>query len=184
MFFFGLTTGLKRLSHKYFLPKYFFFFRNFSVLAGGRCPPDPPNFGWGGKAPPDPPLNGRSSHLIEAAKRGRLDQMIFFSAPLTTHAPPTTVRRPSDDRPPAVRQPSTVPMILRYLGANLRAGANFKNLPLKNRCSQALALALALALFFQFFSLGPLRGGSLPSQNSGGLGGSAPQPKPKIFRKF
>ena len=27
-------------------------------------------------------------HLIEAAKRGRLDQMIFFSAPLTTRAPP------------------------------------------------------------------------------------------------
>ena len=36
-------------------------------------------FGWGGKALPDPPpLNDRSSHLIEAAKRGRLDQMIFF----------------------------------------------------------------------------------------------------------
>ena len=47
-------------------------------LAGGRCPPDPPIFGWGGKAPPDPPLNGRSSYLIEAAKRGGLDQMIFF----------------------------------------------------------------------------------------------------------
>ena len=76
-----------------FISKYFFVF----VLAGGRCPPDPPIFGWGGKAPPDPPLNGRSSHLIEAAKRGRLDQMIFFSAPLTTRAPPTTVRRPSDD---------------------------------------------------------------------------------------
>ena len=89
------------------------------ILAGGRCPPDPPIFGWGGKAPPDSPLNGRSSHLIEAAKRGRLDQMIFFSGaaddtvtrappgrpaghpaerpagrPLTTRAPPTTVRRP------------------------------------------------------------------------------------------
>ena len=46
-----------------------------------------------------PPPNGRSSHLIEAAKRGRLDQMIFFSAPLTTRAPPTTVR--PDDRPNA-----------------------------------------------------------------------------------
>ena len=43
---------------------------------------------WGGKARPDPRLNGRSSHLIEAAKRGRLDQIIFFSAPLTTRAPP------------------------------------------------------------------------------------------------
>ena len=68
--------------------KLLFLFKYFSVLAGGRCPPDPPVFGWGGKAPPDPPLNGRSSHLIEAAKRGRLDQMIFFSAPLTTRAPP------------------------------------------------------------------------------------------------
>ncbi|MEC8197922.1 MAG: hypothetical protein VX228_16985, partial [Pseudomonadota bacterium] len=46
--------------------------------------------------------------MIEAAKQGRLDQMPFFSALLTTRAPPTTVRRPSDDRPPAVRQPSTV----------------------------------------------------------------------------
>ena len=49
-----------------------------------------------------PPLNGRSSHLIEAAKRGRLDQMIFFSAPLTTRAPP---RRPAGrpaERPGAV----------------------------------------------------------------------------------
>ena len=25
-----------------------------------------------------PPLNGRPQHLIEAAKRGRLDQMLFF----------------------------------------------------------------------------------------------------------
>ena len=56
--------------------------------------------GLGDFAPPPnvPPLsNGRSSHLIEAAKRGRLDQMIFFSAPLTTRVPPippgsTTVR--------------------------------------------------------------------------------------------
>ena len=32
------------------------FFENFSVLAGGRCPRDPPVFGWGAKAPPDPPL--------------------------------------------------------------------------------------------------------------------------------
>ena len=50
------------------------------ILAGGRCPPDPSNFGWGGKVLPDPPgpLNGRPQHVIEAAKRGRLDQMLFF----------------------------------------------------------------------------------------------------------
>ena len=41
-----------------------------------------------------PPLNGRPQHLIEAAKWGRLDQMIFFSAPLTIRAWPTsTVRK-------------------------------------------------------------------------------------------
>ena len=37
------------------------------------------------------PLNGRPQHLIEAAKRGRLDQMLLLSAPLTTRAPRTTV---------------------------------------------------------------------------------------------
>ena len=69
-------------------------------------------FGRGGAKPSqDPPLNGRPQHLIEAAKRGRLDQMLFFSAPLTTRAPPTTVW--PDDRPgvrpakgPAGRPPS------------------------------------------------------------------------------
>ena len=52
----------------------------FSVLAGGRCHPDPLVFGWEGKASPDNLLNGRLKHLIEAAKRGRLDQMLFFGA--------------------------------------------------------------------------------------------------------
>ena len=42
----------------------------------------------GAKPPPTPsPLNGRPQHLIEAAKRGRFDQMLLFSAPLTTRAP-------------------------------------------------------------------------------------------------
>ena len=61
---------------------------------GGAAPQTPQFLAGGAKPPQTPPLNGRSSHLIEAAKRGRLDQMIFFSAPLTTRAPPTTVRRP------------------------------------------------------------------------------------------
>ena len=74
--------------------KYFFIFFPFfrKILAGGRCPPDPPVFGWGGKAPPDPPLNDRSSHLIEAAKRGRLDQIAFFFGAADD-------ARAADDRP-------------------------------------------------------------------------------------
>ena len=56
----------------------FLVIQNFSFLAGGRSPPKR-SFA---------PLNGRPQHLIEAAKRGRLDQMILFSAPLTTRAPP------------------------------------------------------------------------------------------------
>ena len=83
------------------IKKIFIFFENFRNIFGwGALPPRPPNFWLGGQSPPRPPLNGRSSHLIEAAKRGRLDQMLFFSAPLTirapltARAPLTTVRRP------------------------------------------------------------------------------------------
>ena len=64
------------------------FFSKFFDFGWGALPPRPPGFWLGGQSPPRPPLNGRSSHLIEAAKRGRLDQMILFSAPLTTRAPP------------------------------------------------------------------------------------------------
>ena len=47
-------------------------------------------------------VNGaEKNHLIEAAKRGRLDQMFFFSAPLTTRAPPG---RPAE-RPNIVAMP-------------------------------------------------------------------------------
>ena len=67
----------------------------------GALPRRPPGFWLGGAKPPQTPriLNDRPQHLIEAAKRGRLDQMIFFSAPLTTRVPPTTVR--PDVRPNA-----------------------------------------------------------------------------------
>ena len=83
------TTGLNRLSHKYFLPKYFFdfFVEIFRFWLGGAAP-QTLRILAGGAKPPQTPLNGRSSHLIEAAKRGRLDQMICFSAPLTARAPP------------------------------------------------------------------------------------------------
>ena len=72
-------------------------------LAGGRCPPDPPVFGWGGKAPPDPPLKRSFVTFDRGGQTGPPRSNDFFSAPLTTRAPPTTVRRPSDDRPPAPR---------------------------------------------------------------------------------
>ena len=59
---------------------------------------------WRGFARPRP-LNGRSSHLIEAAKRGRLDQMIFFSAALTTRAPPGLPAERPARRPLTTRVP-------------------------------------------------------------------------------
>ena len=72
----------------------------FENFGWGALPPRPPRFLAGGaKRPQTPPVNGRSSHLIEAAKRGCLEQMIFFSAPLTTRAPLTTVQ--PDVRPNA-----------------------------------------------------------------------------------
>ena len=50
----------------------------------GRCRPDPAVFSWGAKHPQTAPLSDRSAvlheHLIEAAKRGRLDQMLFWGA--------------------------------------------------------------------------------------------------------
>ena len=59
-----------------------------------------PGFGLRGAKPPQTPhLNGRPQHLIEVAKRGRFDQMPFFSASLTALAPLTTVQ--PDDRPAA-----------------------------------------------------------------------------------
>ena len=80
-----------------FLFQYFSIFfqtKNKTVLARGRCPPDPPVFGWGSKAPPAPPLNDRPQHLIEAAKRGRLAQMLFFfGAADDTDAADDTARR-------------------------------------------------------------------------------------------
>ena len=69
-----------------------FFIFGFFGFGWGALPTRPRILAGGAKPPQDPPLNGRSPHLIEAAKRGRLDQMIFFSAPLTTRAPPTNVR--------------------------------------------------------------------------------------------
>jgi len=57
--------------------------------------------------------------LIEAAKWGRLDQMIFVSAPLTTRAMLTTAQQRSGG-PPAVRQPSDDPNMM--LGPGVLSG--------------------------------------------------------------
>ena len=54
---------------------FFLLFSKKKFWLGGR----PPVFWLGGQSAPRPPLNGRWSHLIEAAKRGRLDQMFFLS---------------------------------------------------------------------------------------------------------
>ena len=76
----SLNQGNKKVTWKKLRRKkkklfFFVFSKNFGW---GALPPRPPGFWLGGQSPPRPPLNGRSSHLIEAAKRGRLDQMIFF----------------------------------------------------------------------------------------------------------
>ena len=78
----------------------------------------------GGQSPPRPlPLNDRSPHLIEAAKRGRLDQMIFCSAPLTTRAPPGRPAghpaEPPAGRPLTTRAPPTTVFL------NLKNPKNF-----------------------------------------------------------
>ena len=90
-------------------------------LAGGAKPPqNPPKrssaaFDRGGQTGP-PRSNafwgesfGSPWHVSEAAKRGRLDQMIFFGAVDDTGAADDTGA--TDECPPAVRQPSTVPML-------------------------------------------------------------------------
>ena len=70
---------------------------------GGAAPQTPQFLAGGAKPPQTTPLNDRSSHLIEAAKWGRLDptsiKCFFFGAADDTRA--------NDDRPPAVRRPST-----------------------------------------------------------------------------
>ena len=105
-----------------------------------------------------PPLNGRSSHLIEAAKRGRLDQMIFFSAPLTTRAPP---RRPAGrpaERPaerPTERPATYPPHPLGWLGVwdcSVLRCTRWVLALLGALCVQPVSLFWALkSLFFQFF---------------------------------
>ena len=74
---------LRRKKKNFF---YFSFFRK--ILAGGRCPPDPPGFGWGGKAPPDSPPKRSFVTFDRGGQAGPPRSNDFFSAPLTTRAPP------------------------------------------------------------------------------------------------
>jgi len=96
------------LSFFYFLPillytKWSLHRKNFKIFRFwlvGAAPQDPPG-GWGGKTSPGPPLNGRPQLWIKAAKRGRLDQMLFFfGAADATRAARTSGR--TSDRTPGV----------------------------------------------------------------------------------
>ena len=65
--------------------------KNRKIWLGGAAPQTPRFLAGGAKAfQTPPPLNGRPQHLIEAAKRGRLDQMIFFLGAADNTGPPTT----------------------------------------------------------------------------------------------
>ena len=84
-----------------------------------------------------PPPNGRSSHLIEAAKRGRLDQMIFFSAPLTIRAPPG---RPAGR--PAQLEMSTIRIQMSALYGKNNGTDRLRYIVLKSKCLQQHAASL------------------------------------------
>ena len=119
---FASSSGLNSANHqmvdwkRHLTWKLLFFFKYFLVLAGGRRPPGPSVFGWGGKAPPDPPLKRSFVTFDRGGQTGPpRSNDFFFGAADDMRAGPTTVRRPSDDRPLAVRQQSTVPTVLRYL---------------------------------------------------------------------
>ena len=68
-----LGTGSPGTTTFFFLEIFRTSFKIFRFWLGGAAPQTHRLWARG-----TPPLNGRSSHLIEAAKRGRLDQMIFF----------------------------------------------------------------------------------------------------------
>ena len=67
----------------------------FSFLAGGRCSPDQPNFGWGGKAPSGPPLKRSFVTFDRGGQTGppRSNDFFFGAADDT---------RAADDRPQTI----------------------------------------------------------------------------------
>ena len=71
------------------------FFEKFSVLAGGRCPPDPLVFGWGAKAPPDPSLKRSFVTFDRGGQTGPpRSNDFFFGAADDTRAARTSGRTP------------------------------------------------------------------------------------------
>ena len=62
------------------------------ILVGGRCPPDPSDFGWGGQSTPRHPPKRSSAAIDRGGQTGTPRSNAFFSVPLTTQAPRTTVR--------------------------------------------------------------------------------------------
>ena len=108
-----LTQYFKREYHQaIFFENFLNFFEKFSKnLAGGRCPPDPPVFGWGGFAPPDIPPERSSAAFDRGGQTGppRSNDFFFGAADDTRAARTsgrTTVRRPSVGRLTTGRRPS------------------------------------------------------------------------------
>ena len=76
------------------------FFEKFRFWLGGAAPQRPPVFLGGGKAPPDPLLKRSCLAFDRGGQTGPpRSNAFFFGAVDDTGA--------ADDRPPAVRQPST-----------------------------------------------------------------------------
>ena len=110
---FRATRKLRGRSYVEKKKNFFFFFVFSKILAGGRCPPDPPGFGWGGKAPPDPPPKRSFVTFDRGGQTGPPRSNAFFSAPLTTRALPTTVRPDvwPDVRPNARPRPHLISQV-------------------------------------------------------------------------
>ena len=69
-----------------------------NFLAGGRCPPDPPVFGWGGKAPPDPPPKRSYLAFDRGGQTGPpRSNDFFFGAADDTRIARTSGWTPADD---------------------------------------------------------------------------------------
>ena len=97
----------------YFSTFRFFVFKKKKIGFGcGALHPSPPGFWLGGQSPLRPPPKRLSAAFDRGGQTGPPRSNAFFSAPLTTRAPPTTVR---DDRPPADARPAVAFQETRFL---------------------------------------------------------------------